>query len=156
MANQLEQSLHVIATYLREDIKQRLIDDGHEATGELINSIKTVVGRESSMYKIDGFMAKQGVFIISGRSAGAKGVPIDALVKWIENKNFSDGIKSTRGLAFAIQTSIKKKGIKPNDFIGKSFDANRVFIGNSLHQAVSDQMHISIKNMINHSKQFAT
>lgn len=155
MANQLEQSLHVIATYLREDIKQRLIDDGHEATGELINSIKTIVGRESSMYKIDGFMAKQGVFIISGRSAGAKGIPIDALVKWIENKNFSDGIKNTRGLAFAIQTSIKKKGIKPNDFIGKSFDENRLFIGNRLMDAVSEQMHLSITNMINNAKGFA-
>lgn len=169
MANQLEQSLHVIATYLREDIKQRLIDDGHTATGELVDSIKTVVSREVSMYVVNGYMAKQGIFIISGREKGAKGVPLEALQKWVENKPFSNGIdaklllKIESGkfegfspMAIISQRNIKLRGIKPNDFIGKSFDANRVFIGNSLHQAVSDQMHISIKNMINHAKQFAT
>lgn len=155
MANQLEQQLYTIATYLREDIKKRLIDDGHTATGELVDSIRTAVSREISMYVINGYMAKQGVFIISGRSAGAKGVPIDALMKWIENKGFSDGIKYTKGIAFAIQKSIKKKGIKPNDFIGKSFDENRLFIGNRLMDAVSEQMHLSITNMINNAKGFA-
>jgi len=151
---QLEMQLHQVATFLQEDIKRQLIDDGHTATGELVDSIKATVARGSNMYVIEGNMAKQGQFIISGRQKGAKGVPIDALVKWIQNKNFSNGVKETRGIAFAIQSSIKEKGIKADDFIGKVFDKNKGFISDKINNAVKIALDLSLTNLINNAKQF--
>ena len=151
---QLEMQLYQIATFLKEDIKQQLLDDGHRATGELIESINTVVSKGSDMFVIEGMMGKTGLFIITGRQAGAKGVPIDALVKWIENKGFSDGIRSTRGIAFAIQKSIKEKGIKPDDFIGKVFEKDRDLIYQKLQSAAYDALNVSLTNLINNANKF--
>lgn len=155
MSEELRRQLNVISTFLQEDIKQQLIDDEHNASGELVASIKNVVSEGSDMFVIEGSMAKQGVFVISGREVGAKGVPIDALVKWIENKGFSAGIKGTRGLAFAIQKSIKKKGIKPNDFISEVFDKNRNNINQRIEEATRKSLDVALTNLVNNAKQFA-
>jgi len=152
-ARELEMQLHQIATFLQEDVKRQLIDDGHKATGELIDSIKAVVSKGSDMFVIEGSMAKQGVFVISGRKKGLKGIPIDALVRWIQQKGFSNDIKQTRGIAFAIQTSVKKKGIKPNDFIGKVFDTNRKLIEDKINNAIKKALDISITNLVTNAKQ---
>ena len=151
---EIERQLYQISTFLQEDIKQILLDKGHNATGELVESIKNTVSRGSDMFTIEGSMAKQGEFVINGR-LGAKGVPIDALVKWIQNKNFSNGISSTRGLAFAIQKSIKKKGIKPDDFIGEVFDKNKGLIERKLDEAVGNALTLSLTNLVNNAQQFA-
>lgn len=152
---EIERNLHQISIFLQEDIKQILIDDGHRSTGELVDSIKNTVSAGSNMFVIEGHMAKHGEYIIRGRQKGALGVPIKALIKWIENKNFSTGIKSTKGLAFAIQSSIKKKGIKPNDFIGKVFDKNRAIIERKLNKSVENALTLSLTNLVNNAKQFA-
>tara|TARA_R110002167_G_scaffold174781_2_gene373732 strand:+ start:2623 stop:3099 length:477 start_codon:yes stop_codon:yes gene_type:complete len=152
---EIERQLYQISTFLQEDIKQILLDKGHNATGELVESIKNTVSRGSDMFTIEGSMAKQGEFVINGRLIGAKGVPIDALVKWIQNKNFSNGISSTRGLAFAIQKSIKKKGIKPDDFIGEVFDKNKGLIERKLDEAVGNALTLSLTNLVNNAQQFA-
>lgn len=152
---ELSNQLNVIADYLKVEIQNILEEKGHRATGELIRSIENTVSKGSDMYVIEGSMALQGRFIITGREKGKKGVPVDALVKWIENKNFSDGIKSTRGLAFAIQKSIIDKGIKPNDFIGDVFDRNRDRMENSLLDANEKALDLALTNLINNAKQFA-
>lgn len=151
----LEMNLHQIATFLKADVKQQLIDDGHRATGDLVNSINTAIIKGVDSWVIEGSMLKYGEYVIRGREAGAKGVPIDALVKWIENKNFSDGIISTRGLAFVIQKSIKKKGIKPSDFIDKVFEKDRDLIGRKLDNAVFNALDASLRNLITNAKSFA-
>lgn len=152
---ELELQLHQIAVFLQEDIKRQLIDDGHTATGGLVDSIKATVSRGSDAFVIEGHMAKQGIFVISGRDKGAKGVPIDALVKWIEIKNFSQGITDTRGLAFAIQKSIKKKGIKPSDFIGKVFKENETLIEDRIHNAIDKALNVSLDNLITNAKKLS-
>lgn len=152
---QLERNLNQLAIFLQEDIKRQLIDDGHRATGELVESIKAVVSKGSDMYVIEGSMAKHGLFIISGREKGAKGVPIDALIKWISNKGFTQGIKETKGMAFAIQKTIKKKGIKSNDFIGKVFDKNKSHIDAKVNESVRIALDLSIKNLITNAQQFS-
>ena len=90
---EINRQLYQISTFLQEDIKQILIDDGHTATGELVNSIKNTVSTGSGVFVIEGHMAKHGEYIIRGRKEGAKGIPIKALIKWISQKNFSSGIK---------------------------------------------------------------
>lgn len=63
----------------------------------------------------------------SGRISGVKGVPLDALEKWIKQRGLKGRDKkgkfiTVRSFAFAIQTNIKKFGIKPSNFIEISLD----------------------------------
>lgn len=152
--DELEAQLLMIAAYLETEIKNQLLENGHKATGQLIESISNTVSRGSNMFVIEGSMAKQGAFVISGRAKGLKGVPIDALVNWIKAKNFSTTIKSTRGLAFAIQKSIKEKGIKPDDFIGDTFEKNRNRISRDVEQAIEKSLDFALTNLVNNAKQF--
>lgn len=152
---EIEMQLYQIATFLKADIKQQLLDDGHRATGELIESIETVVAKGLNVFTIEGYMGKQGLFIINGRKAGAKGVPIDALVKWIENKGFSDGARDTKGIAFAIQKTIIKEGIEPDDFIGKVFEKDKDLISKKINDAAYNALNVSLTNLINNAKNFA-
>jgi len=152
---QLEMQLYQIATYLKADIKQQLLDDGHRATGELIESIETIVSKGSNVFTIEGYMGKQGLFIISGRQPGAKGIPIQALVDYLNNKNFGRGIDETRGVAFHIQKRIKKEGIKPDDFIEKVFEKDKDLISQKLNDAAYNALNISLTNLINNAKNFA-
>ena len=64
-------------------------------------------------------MPEYYTYIDSGRKKGAKAVPFTALVKWIKKKNFTGDVNK---LAFAIQKSIRKKGIKPRPFIMEAID----------------------------------
>lgn len=62
-----------------------------------------------------------------GRLRGLKGVPISALEKWIKDRGLTGRNKkgrfiSTRSFAFAIQTNIKKFGIRPSNYIEISLD----------------------------------
>lgn len=152
---EIERGLQEIANFLEEDIRNILIEDGHEATGELVKSIKNTVSTGGGFIGIEGTMLIYGGAIIKGRQPGTKRVPVDALVDWINAKKFSKGAKETRGLAFRIQQSIFEKGIKPNDFIEKAFNKNEAKISAKLSEVVKVAFDISISNLINNAKQFA-
>lgn len=82
-------------------------------------------------YKIDSkslsltiIMPDYFKYIESGRKAFARKVPIIVLLKWLKRKNIQpkqSGMK-LNALAFAIQNSIYKKGIKPRKFLQKALD----------------------------------
>jgi hypothetical protein len=78
----------------------------------------------------DGFnikVAEQAQYMDSGRKPGGKKVPIAALIAWIKRYRvgqrdkktgkFKKRLISINSIAFAIQTAIYKKGIKPSPFI---------------------------------------
>lgn len=56
-------------------------------------------------------------YVNSGRKKNLKGVPIYALLRWFEEYNITLRGKSARSSAFAMQNSIKAKGIKKAPFI---------------------------------------
>ena len=151
----LETELNTIARFLEQAIREQLVEDGKIASGELVKSIENVVSRGSNSFVIEGSMAEQGKFVISGRKVGAKGVPIDALVRWIEQKNFSTGVKSTRGLAFAIQKNIKEKGIEPNDFIETVFQRFEGQIDRDINNAIEQALDVELTNLITNAQRLA-
>jgi L-aminopeptidase/D-esterase-like protein len=56
-------------------------------------------------------------WIVTGRRPRAKKVPIEALLKWIKKNNLiPKGKMTVNALAFAIQNSIYKSGIKAKPF----------------------------------------
>ena len=105
-------------------------------TDELIKEITAGVKIVMATYKLEGsdvsasveWLYKDNIFILiandyfryidSGRKPKARKVPVEALIKWIKKKNITPrGNMSVNSLAFAIQNSIYKIGIKARKFI---------------------------------------
>ncbi len=66
-------------------------------------------------------MNDYGQWVQSGRLPGKKGVPVDALEKWIKDRGLQGRDKKgrfikRRSFAFAIQANIKKFGIRPSNW----------------------------------------
>lgn len=108
---------------LCNNIKQNLILElqrqGHRATGDLINSLDVVTEQISGAVSIVGRYVYYGRFVDTGRNAGLKGVPIDALIAWIRVKNIDLMGNSEKSVAFAIMNAIKKHGIPTNRDMSK-------------------------------------
>lgn len=88
------------------------------ASGSLKDSIKVVPKQNGLSIQMNDY----GQFVQSGRLAGKKGVPISAIIKWIKDRKLKGRDKKGRyikdvSFAFAIQTNIKKFGIKPSNWL---------------------------------------
>jgi len=88
------------------------------ASGSLKDSIKVVPKKDGLSIEMNDY----GQFVQSGRLAGKKGVPISAIIKWIKDRKLKGRDKKGRyikdvSFAFAIQTNIKKFGIKPSNWL---------------------------------------
>jgi len=107
------------------ELSKALITQGHKATGGLIQSfaskVETITGGIGGVVTMNDY----GIFVDSGRRAGGKKVPIDALIQWIVVKGISMPDKSTRSLAFAIQNAIFKEGIPTKNSLSKSRTGKR-------------------------------
>jgi hypothetical protein len=92
------------------------------ASGSLRNSV--TVTADSTGDGIDTLaiaMNNYGQWVQSGRLPGKKGVPIDAIEKWIKQRGLKGRDKkgrfiTNRSFAFGIQKNIKKFGIKPSNW----------------------------------------
>lgn len=114
--------LQQIAQYLCETLQMELLNQGHTASEALFNSINSVVDNTLFGVCIDVEALYYAKHVNKGRAAGQKGVPLDALVEWVRQKKLNLKGKKEQSVAFAIQRSIKDKGIKPSRFIDKSID----------------------------------
>ena len=106
------------------------------ASGKLRDSIKAVqTDRQTIMVYGPGGKPLNQTYgawggkgdVNSGRISGVKGVPLEALEKWIKQRGLKGRDKkgkfiTVRSFAFAIQTNIKKFGIQPSNFIEISLD----------------------------------
>lgn len=151
----LEQKLFQLATFLEAEIKRQLIDDEHRASGKLVDSIKNIVSQGADSFTIEGEMLIYGGAIISGRRAGTKRIPVDALIEYLNNLNFSSDVKRTRGVAFHIQKRIFEEGIEEDDFLDKVFDQNEQKIESDIFEATEQDLTIALNNLITQAQQFA-
>lgn len=132
MSDKVGQILDLIGEFLTEKLQNELREQGHEATGSLINSIKHVKVGTS---RVDIVTDKDYVSAMENGLPKGTSVPVDALIRWIEVKGIVQGDKEIRQVAWAIRTAIFKQGSptsKPNKFNSKgafSFTKNGRRIG---------------------------
>ena len=91
-------------------LQKELIEQGHQATGNLVNSFEQRVIEVPNSIVIEILMDEYGIYVNEGRKSGGKKVPINVLVEWIERKAIVNGDKEVKSLAFAIQQTIHKEG----------------------------------------------
>lgn len=99
-----------------------LLNQGHTASEALFNSIQSVIEHTLTGITISAQALYYAKFVNAGRKPGTKGMPINVLVEWIRRKRLNMEGKRERSVAFAMQRSIRDKGIKPSRFIDKSID----------------------------------
>jgi hypothetical protein len=97
------------------------------ASGKLRNSVSVEVIPSEDRPIIRIFMEDYWMWVQSGRLPGKKGVPVDAIEQWIRQRGLTGRDKKgrfikRRSFAFAIQTNIKKFGIRPSNFLDKAFN----------------------------------
>jgi len=113
--------LEGLASYLEEELKKELIGQQHTATKVLVNSVKVKVNENPIAVNIQGTAEDYGRYVNTGRKKGAKGVPISVLESWIRVKGFVlEASQTVTQLAYAIQTSIKAKGIPSKPYVNWS------------------------------------
>jgi hypothetical protein len=97
------------------------------ASGKLVNSVQVNVVQKRNESVLSVVMEDYGQFVQSGRIPGQKGVPISAIEQWIKDRKLQGRDRkgryiTRRSFAFAIQTNIKKFGIRPSNFLDVAFD----------------------------------
>ena len=108
-----------------------------------------------SGFEIVGSAVYYAKYVENGRRAGAKGVPIEALIEWIRiNRVMIDG-RSERSTAFMFQSSIRRKGIAPSLFITRTLQNQESTIDRSIHAACGELVNYHIETMFNEIKQAA-
>jgi len=89
---------------------QEIINQGHKATGSLINTLKNPVVPILGGISIEGKMNQYGLALEKKRQPG-KPPPVSVLIKWIKTKGITNTDRTTRQIAFAIQEAIRREGV---------------------------------------------
>ena len=99
-----------VGNFIIKALQVELIEQGHKATGNLVNSFEQRFLELPNSLVLEILMDDYGKYVDSGRRKGAKKVPLDVLIAWIERKAIVNGDKEVKSLAFAIQQTIFKEG----------------------------------------------
>ncbi len=99
-----------IGNFIIEALQKELVEQGHDNTGNLVNSFEQRVIRLPDSIVLEILMDKYGIYVNEGRDKHKKKVPLDVLIRWIEQRAIVTGDKKVKSMAFAIQQNIWKEG----------------------------------------------
>jgi len=83
---------------------------GHKATGNLINSLDSVISQTETTTTVAIEGNDYGIVLDTGRRKGAKQPPIEDLIKWVMQKGIASTSKMARSVAWAIAKAIVREG----------------------------------------------
>jgi len=132
--------LEVIAPIIKETIEKVLSERTYPfgfanyrglsdkvASGKLRRSVGVEVVPSEDRPIIRILMEDYWIWVQNGRMPGKKGVPVNLIEEWIRQRGLKGRDKKgrfipRRSFAFAIQTNIKKFGIRPSNFLDKAIN----------------------------------
>ena len=144
--------------YVRE-LTNSLTEKNLIASGQLGESIKLNVQPKvklfGQIYRMQIRMAEYGENVDKGRAPG-KGLPVGVLEEWLsypntlqkvtgQDKQLSD--YERKSLAFVINRSIKRKGIKPKNWIQPAFDKVTPKIAGVVEAAIAEDIEITFEEI---------
>lgn len=128
----LEKVAPIIETIMKKTLEEKRYPFGFAkfrgvgnkvASGKLRDSIKVNVVKVNQNESVIQVISEEyAQWVQSGRLPGKKGVPIGAIEQWIKERGLQGRDKKgkfikRRSFAFAIQSNIKKFGIRPSNFL---------------------------------------
>ena len=147
--------IEALGQLIINELGKELIKQQHRATGDLISSLDYRLNLRSSGFTLEILMNDYGLFVNTGRKAGKKKVPIQALLEWIKQKGIETNNKKALGIAFAIQKTIQKEGSptrnsrakgKRTEFIDDTLDRLDNVITSMVGDLYEKQIGIQIDN----------
>jgi len=115
--------------------KANLLRFGKINTGALRDSIRFNITPKGN---IRFFYLQYGVYVESGRRAGARQPPTKPILQWIEQRGITpDKGTSKRSLAYIIARSIGEKGIKPTPFMRAAIKQQKVGLSKQLAKEIA-------------------
>jgi len=157
-------NLEEIAPILEQIIKESLEEKRYKfgfakyqgtsnkvASGKLVNSVEVKTKQTKDGAVLQVLMEEYGAYVQSGRFRGKKGVPIKSLLEWIKERGLKGRNKKGRfitntSFAFAIQTNIKKYGIRPANFIDVSIE--KVMADSRITELIGEASYEELINLI--------
>lgn len=119
---------------LESIVAQILVRSGVKKNSDVIQSIEfTETNSRDSLFM---YVSDYYRHVSNGRRPRAKKIPIQALVRFIKKNNISSGSRSVNQIAYAMQNSIYKAGIKGKNFI------------TTVENSVSDYVEIQIADFL--------
>ena len=156
----LERIAPIIEEILKKTLEQKRYPFGFAkfrgvgnkvASGKLRDSIQVNIKQSQGQTVIELIAEQYSQWVQSGRLPGRKGVPIDALEKWIKERGLTGRDKrgrfiTRRSFAFAIQNNIKKFGIRPSNFLDVALET----IGNDprIMELLEDEAYEELIDLI--------
>jgi len=144
--------------YVRE-LTNSLTEKNLIASGNLGNSIKLNVQPKvklfGQIYRMQIRMAEYGENVDKGRAPG-KGLPVGVLEQWLKYPNTLQKVTGQdkqlkdyerKSLAFVINRSIKRKGIKPKNWIQPAADKANRNIAGVVEAALAEDIEITFEEI---------
>lgn len=122
-----------------DTMRNILISNGKDASGELIRSLSYQITYEETDIDIEFSMVDYGQFVDKGRKPG-KQPPISSISKWLAIKGIP------QKFAFPIARKIGLKGIKPTPFFDSTISSKTRELINALEIAYSRDLTTWITN----------
>lgn len=144
--------------YVRE-LTNSLTEKNLISSGQLGESIKLNVQPKvklfGQIYRMQIRMAEYGENVDKGRAPG-KGLPVGVIEQWLsypntlqkvtgQDKQLSD--YERKSLAFVINRSIKRKGIKPKNWIQPAFDKVTPKIAGVVEAAIAEDIELTFEEI---------
>ena len=144
--------------YVRE-LTNSLTEKNLISSGQLGESIKLNVQPEvklfGQIYRMQIRMAEYGENVDKGRAPG-KGLPVGVLEEWLSYPNTLQKVTGQdkqlkdyerKSLAFVINRSIKRKGIKPKNWIQPAFDKVTPKIAGVVEAAIAEDIELTFEEI---------
>lgn len=100
--------INAIADELVKELQREFIEQGHNASGRGVASIRKEVDLQGRDLNIKIFGLDYLQYVNDGRKAGSM-PPVEAIREWVEIKGIASG-KEADNAAWAIATAIKREG----------------------------------------------
>ena len=144
--------------YVRE-LTNSLTEKNLISSGQLGESIKLNVQPKvkvfGQIYRMQIRMAEYGEYVDEGRKPG-KGLPVGVLEKWLTYPNTLQKVTGQdkqlkdherKSLAYVINRSIKRKGIKPKNWIQPAADKANKNIAGVVEAAIAEDIEITFEQI---------
>lgn len=149
--------LDAFATYFQNKLQENLMRDGSNASGNLVNSIKTEVKIGDDTYEVGVWLADYWYYVNNGRGptkAGGNGGLLDKIKEWIKVKKIvphvgviktgknagKQYLPTINQLAYLITRKIHREGYKGTGFFDRAKADSIEYFQESIDLAIREDV----------------
>lgn len=151
-----ENGLQLIGDFIVKQLQIVLEEQGHRASGNLIDTMRSEVKSTSRGFSITIYGANYSQAVAQGLPPGTK-VSTKALAEWVETKGIATGESAIKSLAFLIQRKIFQEGTiqfreNKKGFVEVMLDEQAKIVFQMVFDLFSREVAVTLRNTIAKNK----